>query len=397
MSSLRALIHQSLDRISYYLTIYAVGVAGLAFIWQKPSPQAPTLTTLMLAYMLLSTVSMSPRLHQRQRNIHALLTVQSALVIALVWLEPEANFFIIWFYLQTVYALITLPIEAAYFWLGLFIVSTLGLLVYAYGWLGGLASALIYTSGFVFFWAFAALTRRANQAWEESERLLAELQQAHQALQDYAAKAEALAVSEERNRMAREMHDTIGHRLTVSAVQLEAAERLLPQQPERAAEMLATVRGQVRAALDELRQTVAALRQPLEDDLPLEHALPRLAEDFQQATGLEVQLTLPDHLPPLTPQQRLTLYRAAQEGLTNVHKHAAASRVHLRLSLCAEQVCLQVDDDGRGPADGLGFGLRGLRERAQRLGGELQFGPRPAGGSRLEMTLPLPAPIQETA
>ena len=397
--SLRTRLDASLDRLSYYATIYAVGLAGLGFIWQTPSPGSRQiwLTGMVAAYILLSTVGMSPRIYrQGRRNIHLLLAVKSLLVIALVWLEPHTNFFIIWFYLQTVYALITLPPREAYFWLAALALSTLGLLVHAYGWAGGISSALIYISGFFFFGAFARLTRQAREEKMKSERLLAELQQAHQALQSYAAKAEALAVSEERNRMAREMHDTIGHRLTVAAVQLEAAERLLPDQPQRAAERVATVREQVRAALGELRRTVAALRQPLEDDLPLERALPRLIADFQQATGLQVQLLSPPTLPPLTPQQRLALFRAAQAGLTNVHKHAAATRIWLRLEADRQAIRLQVEDDGLGPqAAPAGFGLHGLRERAQQLGGSLRFGRRNGGGSRLEMTLPLEPPSQE--
>ncbi len=392
MQTLRALINQSLDRLSYYVTIYAVGLAGLALTWQQPPfPHALWLTGLILAYMALSSFSMSPRIHSRKWRIHTMLTVQTGLVVTLVLLEPEINFFIIWFYLQTVYALITLPVQEAYFWLALFTLGTLGLLVHAFGWLGGMTGAVVYASGFIFFWAFASLTRRAHAAREESERLLAELQQAHRALQEYAAKAEALAVAEERNRLAREMHDTLGHRLTVSAVQLEAAERLIPSQPQRAAEMVATVRGQVRAALHELRQTVAALRQPLEDNLPLERALPRLVADFQQAAGMPVDLEMPESLPPLTPRQRLTLFRTAQEGLTNIHKHASAARAWVRLEAAEGRVTLQVADDGKGPQDEGhgGFGLRGLEERAQHLGGALRFGPRPQGGSLLEVSLPL--------
>jgi len=392
MHALRTLINQPLDRLSYFVTIYAVGLAGLALIWQRPPfAHALWLTGLILVYMALSSFSMSPRIHNHKPRIHALLSLQTGLVTALVLLEPETNFFIIWFYLQTVYALITLPMREAYVWLALFTLGTLGLLVNAYGWLGGMTGAIVYTSGFIFFWAFANLTRRAHAAREESERLLAELQQAHRSLQEYAAKAEALAVAEERNRLAREMHDTLGHRLTVSAVQLEAAERLIPSQPQRAAEMVATVRGQVRAALHELRQTVAALRQPLEDNLPLERALPRLVTDFQQAAGLPVHLDMPAALPPLTPRQRLTLFRAAQEGLTNIHKHAAAARAWVRLEAAAGRITLQVADDGRGPQDDGrgGFGLRGLEERAQVLGGALRFGPRPQGGTLLEITLPL--------
>ncbi len=396
MQKLRAFINRHLDRISYYFTIYAVGLAGLLLTWQMYGPHVLWQTVLILAYMAISSLSLSPRINEHHWRVHALLVLQTALVVILVLLTPEMSFFIIWFYLQTVYALIVLPMRQALFWMGLFIVGELGLLIYAYGWLDGLATAAIYGSGFVFFWAFAQMTLRAHKARDESQRLLQELQQAHQALRAYARKAEALAIAEERNRMAREMHDTLGHRLTVAAVQLEAAERLIPSQPQRAAEMMKVVGGQIRAALAELRQTVAALRQSALDDLPLEQALPRLVDDFQQATGLQVILEMPASLPPLTPQQRLALFRAAQEGLTNAHKHAGASCLWLEVQVTQEQIALRVCDDGRGPqGERNGFGLRGLAERAAQLGGQLQFGPRPQGGSTLEMNLPLTLPTEK--
>jgi signal transduction histidine kinase len=189
------------------------------------------------------------------------------------------------------------------------------------------------------------------------------------------------------------MHDTLGHRLTVAAVQLEGAQRLIPRDPERAARMVGTVRDQVREALSELRRTVATLRTPLEADLSLPTALARLATGFEGATGVAVHLTLPQDMPPLPAAHRLALYRAAQEALTNVQRHARARDVWLRLTCQDGAVALLVTDNGVGmPADaeGAGFGLRGLRERATQLGGQLSLGSRPDGGAHLSLRLPLP-------
>jgi len=148
----------------------------------------------------------------------------------------------------------------------------------------------------------------------------------------------------------------------------------------------------VRAALGELRQTVAALRTPPEAELPLPKALARLADDFERATGLTVHRSLPLEVPPLAPALRLALYRAAQEALTNVQRHADARQVWLTLRLDDEAIVLQVDDDGRGlPPDAgeRGLGLRGLRERATQLGGELRLESAPDGGTYLSLRLPL--------
>jgi len=383
-------LSKRLDIISYYLTILAVGAAGVALTFSQQHPQRWSILGLTLAFGLLSVLCFQPAISEHRRRIHIMLAVQATLISALLLLAPEMSFFLIWFYMMSVYAIIALPRKQAFGWIGTFTLLSILLLVRAYGLAGGLTSAVIYASGFAFFAAFARITYQAEQARAESDRLLAELQVAHQQLQQYATQVEALAAAEERNRLAREMHDTLGHRLTVAAVQLEAAERLIPTQPERAAEMVATVRGQVRAALTELRQTVAALRQPLENDLPLDTALRRLVNEFSAATGLQVILTLPDTLPPLTSPLRLTLYRAAQEGLTNIHKHAAASHAWVTLTNSDGMVMLTIRDDGRGPQRSeSGFGLRGLRERAAHLGGAVRFGPAPSGGSSLEVELPL--------
>ena len=387
---MRARFTRHLDRISYYLTTFAVGIAGNAFAIEDEQINTAIVTALVLAYLFLAVINVMPFITRSRPRVQATILAQTAIVSGLVLVAPEMNFFIVWFYILSVYAILTLPHQTAYLWMGVFTVVTFTILIIAYGWVGGLSSAIIYASGFAFFLAFARMTQRANEARQESERLLAALQKAHRELQDYAAKAEVLAVAEERNRLAREMHDTIGHHLTVSAVQLEAAQRLIPESPDRAGELVATVREQVRAALSELRQTVAALRQPLEHDLPLEIALPRLIADFEQATGLQVEFLWPENPPALSPPQRLTLYRTVQEGLTNIQKHAQASRAWVQVEVDGNVVTLRVSDDGLGPqgADS-GFGLRGLEERAAQLDGEIHFGPRTGGGSQLTLTLPI--------
>ncbi len=379
-----------LDAVTYYFTILAVGAAGIIIAFGEQYAQRGWILVLTLVFSAVSVLCFLGRVTQSRVAVQFMLAIQTLFIVVLLLLAPTSHFYLIWFYMLSVYAILTLPSRVAYGWIGFFCVLSMTMLVYLFGWSGGLATAVVYASGFAFFAAFARLTHQAQQARAESERLLGELQQAHRALQAYAAKAETLAAAEERNRLAREMHDTLGHRLTVSSVQLEAAERLIASQPERAATAVATARGQVRAALAELRQTVAALRQPLEGDLPLKRSLPRLVADFQQATGLVINLSLPQTFPSLTPPQRLTLYRTVQEGLTNVHKHAAARQVWVRLDAGADSLTLSIRDDGRGPQNhGRGFGLRGLQERALRLGGEVRFGPAPEGGSLLELTIPL--------
>jgi signal transduction histidine kinase len=187
------------------------------------------------------------------------------------------------------------------------------------------------------------------------------------------------------------MHDTLGHRLTVSIVQLEGAERLIPQQPERAAKKVGTVRQQLEEGLGELRQTVAMLRTPIATDLSLPRALKQLARDFERATQLHVQVSVPDSIPPLPDSYRMALYRAAQEALTNVQRHAQAKNISLALTVSPQNVTLQVTDDGIGivsEEEVYGFGIQGIRERASQLEGTVKIMPTPEQGTRLVVQLP---------
>lgn len=324
-----------------------------------------------------------------ERRYWLYLAAESGLLIGLVAFHP---IFAVLGFAFSAHAMMLYPGRSGVAWVGLVTLGTGAGLIHEVGWLNAVFATLGLASGYFSFGLAQYARIRAEDARRESQALLTELQEAHRRLQEYAERVEALAVAEERNRMAREMHDTVGHRLTVAAVQLEGAQRLIPRDPKRASDMIGTVREQVREALTELRRTVTRLRKPLEVDLPLDQALTRLARGFEEATDLHIHLALAEDLPPLSDAQRLALYRAAQEGLTNVQRHAGAQDVWLRLGWEGDTMVLQVSDNGVGisvGAAGDGFGLRGLRERAAQLGGSLALEQRPEGGARLSFRVPL--------
>lgn len=237
-------------------------------------------------------------------------------------------------------------------------------------------------------------TLRQAAERDRVQALYDELRAAHQQLQTLHQQAQELAVTQERNRLAREIHDSLAHYLTVINVQLEAAEKLGPDQMERALGEVRRARRLTVECLQEVRHSVAALRAATLDELSLPGALGRLVREFSEGTGIPVQLDLgvPDSV-RLAPETALALYRAAQEGLTNVHRHAQASNVYVSLTLQNGSVELAVQDNGIGPVDQgkndhSGFGLLGLRERVELLGGHLRFGPAQTGGSRLAVVVP---------
>ncbi len=323
------------------------------------------------------------------------LAVQTAITTALFPLGINSFAAPILFFVLSSYAMTLKPVRRGVAWIAIFAVITFVGFGLISNWSMALVSVGPFVGGYLFFGAFGKNTQDAEEARAASQKLADELAAANQQLREYTAQAEQLAVAEERNRLARELHDSLGHRLTVAVVQLEGAQRLIPNDPARAAAMIGTMREQMKEALDDLRRSLASLRAPVEADLPLDQALQRLGHEFQTSTGLKVHLEINGQRPDLPAAQRLALYRAAQEALTNTHKHAQARTIWLRLDLGDEMLQLIAGDDGQGFRDSnpsaVSFGLRGLQERAAQLGGALTFSQRPGGGAQLEFKIPCPA------
>jgi two-component system sensor histidine kinase DesK len=210
------------------------------------------------------------------------------------------------------------------------------------------------------------------------------LMQLNQELVDAREEVARLAVSEERARFARDLHDLLGHSLSVIAVKAELAERLLERDPARAAEHVADVKAVAREALGEVRDTVSGYRQPT---LSSELEGARMA---LQAAGIEARLEAADV--ELPPEVEAVLAWAVREGTTNIVRHSGARSCRIAVLPGPAAVSAEVVDDGdiRGTA-GTGNGLAGLRERAARVAGSVEAGPGPDGGFRLCVTVPRPA------
>jgi signal transduction histidine kinase len=156
--------------------------------------------------------------------------------------------------------------------------------------------------------------------------------------------------------------------------------------------MINTVRDQVREALGELRLTVGRLRSPIETDLPIMQSISKLVQDFEVATGLPVGLEISGEFVGLPNEHRLAIYRAVQEGLTNIQRHSKAEKAHLRLVELEKEIHLEICDDGIGPQpeNPEGFGLHGMRERVEQMGGTMVLNKMAEGGSRLSISIPMP-------
>jgi signal transduction histidine kinase len=262
-------------------------------------------------------------------------------------------------------------------------------IVHWHGWAPVAPAITAFSAAVLFTIVFTHAAITAERARGEVERLAAELARANDRLRQQATQAEELAVTRERNRVAREIHDSLGHCLTVVHVQLEAARSTLDASPVLARGALDKAQAMAHVGLQEVRRSVSALRTSPLEGRSLPEALSQLAAE-SGAAGLQVEVAVTGPSRDMSAQAMLTVYRAAQEGLTNCRKHSGVTLARLALDYGSEGVVrLTVSDDGAGAARTAdGFGLLGLRERAHLLGGSLGVRTSPGAGFVLTMEVP---------
>jgi signal transduction histidine kinase len=255
-------------------------------------------------------------------------------------------------------------------------------------WIGALINGLTAGTAILFVAVFAQLRLNEQEARERAEQLMAELEEANVQLAAYATQAEELAMTQERNRLAREIHDNLGHTLTIVNVQIEAAKVVMDSDPDRALDAMNKAQELTQRGLNRVRESVAALRESPISNRPLAEAIASLVKEAQ-STGLVTEFKVTGEPQPLENKVALALYRAAQEGLTNVCRHARASRVDVLLDFQPSEVRLEVRDNGVGAAETTGgFGLLGIRERVQLLGGRLEINTGTGKGFCLAASVP---------
>jgi signal transduction histidine kinase len=246
------------------------------------------------------------------------------------------------------------------------------------------ATALLALVVAVVVRAVAVQSEQRRQALEQLAATRAEL----------AESARRTGVLEERQRLARELHDTVAQGLTSIVTHLEAAEQAVPGDPELVRSHLDTARRAARNGLGELRRTVQALRPDLLHGASLEQALRRTAEQWAREHGVPAEVRVTGDAVALHPDTETALLRVAQEALTNTARHAGATRAVLSLSYLGDTVTLDVDDDGAGfagtpaPRPDGGFGLIAMRERIAGVGGRLDVESAPGEGTTVAATVP---------
>jgi signal transduction histidine kinase len=220
----------------------------------------------------------------------------------------------------------------------------------------------------------------------------ASLQEANAQLTHYAATLEHLTISRERNRMARELHDTLAHTLSALSVQLETVKAYWDVDGDTARRLVDKSLAATRSGLQETRRALRALRASPLVDLGLIEALRKLAEDGAARANARLELSLPEQAPALSSEVEQCIYRVAQEAVANVVYHANAATLSVDLSTTDGDVRLTVSDDGigfdeRNVADAGHYGLSGIRERALLVGSNLSIRGQPGEGTTVELVI----------
>jgi signal transduction histidine kinase len=377
------------SEIRFMLFIAYATIAGIALVEAATLPFGPS-AVLTLAFLVIFTLLLFLRKAKRLPRawVVADAAAQTALAIGVMLLGSSWVPGGVLFYIICASLAYELPLPFIFAWNGMAFISVLGCsLIFERHFEWGV---LPFCLGISSTSALSTLLHRAREAREESLRLLDELGEAQ-------GKLSELAVVEERQRLAREIHDAVGYRLTASAMLLESAARLVPTDPERAIRLIATSRDQVREGLAELRTAVRTLREDEADKLPLAGILKALVDVFSQSVEAQVSLHVREGLPEPDTDRKLVLVRSAQEALTNAQKHSGASRIELRLAFENGSYKFECRDDGRGPGaagaprtpgTAQGFGLGNLRARASAFGGSAELLPAEGGGALLRLRLP---------
>jgi signal transduction histidine kinase len=276
--------------------------------------------------------------------------------------------------------------------LGIILVN---LLLLTNEWQVIIQAMVAFSAAILFVIMFTQIAMNERKARVEVERLADELDAANHKLREYAVKVEELAAFHERNRLAREIHDGLGHYLTTINIHIKAALALLDQDIQRAGQSLNKAQVLSQDALKEIRRSVATLRGDQRLNRPLSEIFEEMVEE-SRISGLVSEVKIIGNPRQLSPQIELALFRVAQEGLTNVSKHALASRVDLILEYRSDLIRLTIQDNGVGSTQSQidtgsekgGFGLFGLRERIQLLGGWLSIQTAPQQGFMVEVEIP---------
>lgn len=317
--------------------------------------------------------------------------IQTLIITIPIFMKLDFTPFLFLFFILSAQAMLVFDISEGLYLQTFFGLVTILSFVIFKGLIEGITISITYVGGYYFFGLFGYLMKVAEKNSLKLENALKELSEAHEKLKDYMVKSEELAVTKERERLSQELHDTLGHYLTIASIQLEGALKVCDEDSKKSREMMINASKAVKDALGSLRNAVSALKSPIEGELPLDYSVGRLTKNFEEGSGIKVHLEVTSNLdvPKII---RENIYRIVQELLTNVKKHSNAKNVWISIGKTSDKFYLSFVDDGVGfdfEKDSIGFGLSNIKNRVENLKGRIILDNAEGKGARIYLEIPL--------
>jgi signal transduction histidine kinase len=367
-------------------SLYFVAVALRTWLYFREDPYLGRALGLLLLWLLL--IASEPRLSRLwQAYFPIYIILQTGLVFALMALPGTPDFMGALFGVLSMQVLLRLPTRVGVVWIGLCALGLLLLLSRTYQY-QAIAFALIYTAGNVFLGSYTRTIRKAQASRQYNQSLAVELEHANRRLQDTSTQLEQLAAARERNRLARELHDSVTQTVFSMNLTTQSAALLLARDREQLSIQLERLYTLSRSALDEMQLLIDELKPGPGGPQGLPAALRQLLADSHFRDNLSVSMEVQGE-GSLAPAEEQALLRIVQEALNNVLKHAQTPQAALRLHL-EPPVWVEIEDHGQGfdlqQAQHSGhLGLNSMRERAAEIGWIFQIETSPGAGTRIRV------------
>ena len=377
-----------LPQLIYYLA--ASFIFGAVFLRTllvyRSSPELGLALGLLLVWLVLA-VSEPALSHRWSGYFPVYLVCQTVVVFVLLTIQDSPDFFAALLAIISMQVMLRLNPRIGAIWIGLCALILALLFVRTYR-AETVALVLVYTAANSLLGSYALATRRAQTARNKNQGLAQELQESNQKLQAYSTQLEVMAVARERNRLARELHNSVTQTVFSMNLTTQSALLLLERDPQQARSQLERLSQLAQSALSEMQLLITELRPEQATEGGLVSALRRYLMDSRLPESLSVSLEAEGD-GPLAHAEEQGLFRIAQEALNNIVKHAQASHAQVRLHL-AEPYWMEIEDQGQGfdlqQAHNSGrVGLNSMHERAAEIGWGLQIITSPGAGTRIRV------------
>lgn len=397
---MRALIPRKRMLISY-VALYLTFAAATARAWFQVESTSDLQLMIGLLAIYLVALIIEPFLISRSiLTLHIINLLQTGIALFLLLFIEKLDYFSLLFIPPCIQSILYFPRKTAMIWIGAIVLLMITGLYVTFPQGESIGYVIIYPTAIFLFTTLSYLAKQAEEAQDRSESLLADLQAANQKLQAYAAQVQELAVVNERNRLARELHDSVTQIIFGLTLSAQAARILIDRDLTRAASELDRLQILSQKALSEMRALVQELRPNSGNNPDLVSLLNQLAAERRANEGLNVELSTKG-VRRLDAKIESELFRITQEALNNVAKHAQTDKAVVTLDLeNPGYISLEIEDAGVGfdPSKARAmtghFGLTSIQERVQALGGTLTIDSNPGKGTHLRVDITLAQEVQ---